>query len=440
MPLPAETLQRILDSIEAQNLVILCGAGLSMPAPSKLMSAVDVSRVCYDAYAPTQVLPAALRDDIDQLAGHFFANDQFERLFINRLVPWGDLTGQPNVGHAAVADLLLSGAVTAVLSANFDMMIEQWSWQRKVDIRGALDGAEAVKFTSTSKPLLKFHGCMTRARETTLWTRAQLNTPTVEHRIDGCKRWMGLNLPGRDLFVVGFWTDWGYLNDVLADAFTGGATASVTVVDPSPTDELAEKAPDLWATLSASPNFQHVQASGDAVLNEVRTEFTKVWTRKLYVLGCPLYENEKGSCPAEILKAPDLEVDALYTLRCDAEGVASNRAARSFEPGPSAAQTGYAHLLFTSKANARNGSWYEVNGRTIRVVNGAGEGLTTVQNRFNEPPAAPKADVVVCVGALDQGVPGTIISKGHGANAVRPRPGGGSCWMTLDKARAEFAL
>src|SRR5580692_8685315 len=104
------------------------------------MSAVAVARRVYDDYAPTQVLPAALREDIDQLAGHFLANRQFESLFINRLVPWDDLTGQPNEGHAAVGDLLLSRAARAALSANFDLMIEQWSSQRKVQLRGALDG------------------------------------------------------------------------------------------------------------------------------------------------------------------------------------------------------------------------------------------------------------------------------------------------------------
>ena len=31
---------------------------------------------------------------------------------------------------------------------------------------------------------------------------------------------MNLNLPGRHLVVVGFWTDWGYLNDVLTEALT----------------------------------------------------------------------------------------------------------------------------------------------------------------------------------------------------------------------------
>ena len=60
------------------------------------MSAEAVARRVYDEYHATQVLPAALRGDIDKLAGHFLANHQFEPLFINRLVPWDDLAGEPN--------------------------------------------------------------------------------------------------------------------------------------------------------------------------------------------------------------------------------------------------------------------------------------------------------------------------------------------------------
>ena len=96
--------------------MLLCGAGLSIPAPSNLMSAVEVSRSCYDKYHAIRVLPAAMRDDIDQLAGHFYGNHEFESVFIDTLVPWNDLVGVPNAGHAAVADLLISRAAYAALS------------------------------------------------------------------------------------------------------------------------------------------------------------------------------------------------------------------------------------------------------------------------------------------------------------------------------------
>ena len=58
------TLIRLLGSIEAGRLVVLCGAGLSIPQPSNLMSAQRVARVCYDKWIPIQQLPVAMRDDV----------------------------------------------------------------------------------------------------------------------------------------------------------------------------------------------------------------------------------------------------------------------------------------------------------------------------------------------------------------------------------------
>src|SRR5439155_2376254 len=97
-----------------------------------------------------------------------------------------------------------------------------------------------------------------RARETTLWTQGQLADPVVQERIQSCSQWMNLHLPGKHLVVVGFWTDWGYLNDVLADAFAINSASSVTVIDPSNTADLQAKAPTLWAKLNAlSHVFEH---------------------------------------------------------------------------------------------------------------------------------------------------------------------------------------
>ncbi len=251
---------------------------------------------------------------------------------------------------------------------------------------------------------------------------------------------MELNLPNRDLLVVGFWTDWGYFNDVLASILGGGATNSITVIDPKPAAELEAKAPYLWATFG-SPLFAHVQASGNEVLPEIRKAHSKVWTRKLFALGAPLYQLEKGIAPPTAgFDAPDLNVDEFYDLRRDAEGVPTNRAARQWAPGASAAQTGLAHLLMSAVADGRQGSWYTKTGQTIRIVHGAGEGLTTVEDRFKEPPTAPKADIVICAGAVEQGVPGSIIGRGSPAGIVRPKAGAGSRWITLEAAKVELGL
>jgi hypothetical protein len=133
-------------------------------------------------------------------------------------------------------------------------------------------------------------------------------------------------------------------------------------------------------------------------------------------------------------------VDAFYDLRRDSEGVATNRAARRRAPDASSAQTGFAHLLLGAVADGRERSWYTKAGQTIRIVHGVGEGLTTVEERFTEPPSVPKADIVICAGSIEQGVPGSIVGKGLPAGIVRPKGGARSHWITLETAKAVLAL
>jgi hypothetical protein len=188
------TLTRLLGSIEAGNLVVLCGAGLSMPSPSNLMSAVGVARACYNEWLPVEELPAHMRKDIDALAGHFHHVGMFKSVFIRKLVPWNDLVGEPNKAHAAVADFLVCRAAHATLSANFDPLIEQWAELRKIAMLGALAGAEAVEFTSNTSPLLKFHRCLHRNRTETLWTQAQLSETDIQERVASCSQWMNISI------------------------------------------------------------------------------------------------------------------------------------------------------------------------------------------------------------------------------------------------------
>jgi hypothetical protein len=208
MVLTSSLKTKILGAIETDTLVFLCGAGLSMAAPSFLPSAASVAQICYDKWQATEALGPALRNDVDQLAAHFFGRGDFVSVFIP-LVPWNELAGSPNEGHAAIADLLISRGALATLSANFDTMIERWAAERKVAMRGALDGQEAVNFRVNTNPLIKFHGCMQRDPDHTLWTQGQLAVPEHQSRVQSCSQWMKLTLPGKNLVVVGFWSDWG---------------------------------------------------------------------------------------------------------------------------------------------------------------------------------------------------------------------------------------
>ncbi len=402
------------------------------------MSAVGVSRACYDKYQAITALPAAMRDGIDQLAGHFHGTHEFESVFIGGLVPWGELAGEPNEGHAAVSDLLISRAAEAALSANFDSLIEQWAKTRKIDMRGALNGQEAMAFQHETSPLLKFHGCMDRSRDQTLWTQAQVGEPQIAQRIQSCAGWMRNLLPGKDLLVVGFWTDWGYLNGVLADALNTTAFGSVTVVDPAASVDLQTKAPALWATLNPGTiPFQHFQASGAAALAELRVAFSKVWLKRFFALAEPLLTAEGKACPPV---APTLSCDDLYNSRRDGEGVPYNRAARTKAPAAVSAQAAFVHHLLLQAGAVHEGPWYIKDGRRIRIVHGAGQAMNSVRQKYNEPSAAAQPDIVVCAGAMDLSVPGYLMNHGDGQSVVRPRGGGSASWMTLEQARGELAI
>lgn len=428
---------KLLGAIETNSLVFLCGAGLSMPPPSDLPSAVRVANTCYDRWSHTQVLPAALRDDIDQLAGHFYGQGEFITTFLH-LVPWGELEGTPNKGHAAVADLLVSRGAHGTLSANFDTMIEKWAKERKVDFQGALDGQEAVNFQPVSNPLVKFHGCMTRNRHQTLWTQRQLGEVDIQGKVQSCTQWITQNLPGKHLLVVGFWTDWGYLNAVLANAFTITTATSVTVVDPSTSAALEAKAPDLWAKLNAlSTRFQHLSLSGADFLDDLRSAYSEALAKKFFALGKP-YAVAAGlgvdATPA------GMDGGDLYKLRQDAEGLPYNRAATLRAPAASATEASLAHFELLGAGATREGAWWRKGGQAVRVVNGAGRDLASVKDAYREPATAPQPDMIICAGAFDLGVPAKLIATGTGHSVVKPAPGGGAAWLSHTEARAALGL
>jgi hypothetical protein len=402
------------------------------------MSAVEVSRSCYDKYHAIRVLPAAMRDDIDQLAGHFYGSHEFESVFIDTLVPWNDLVGVPNAGHAAVADLLISRAAYAALSSNFDLLIEQSAQLMKIAMIGALNGREALELTKDANPLIKFHGCLTRKRET-LWTQGQLADPTIADRINSSSEWMRLQLPNKDLVVIGFWTDWGYLNDVLANALDTGGFNSVTVINRADAAGLEAKAPRLWAMLNAGTvTFLHVQGSSTEALEELRIAFSQFWLRRFYALGQPLVVDAGMAYVA--MDPVMISIDDYYRCRGDAEGKPYNQAAQEKTPSGNAGQAAFFHHLLTQAGAARDGAWYLFRGRQIRILNGGGHGLNSVRERYKEPPASRQPDIVVCAGAVDLRMPGTIISSGTGMSVVRPGPGAGPIWLTLEQARAELGI
>src|SRR5690606_30102218 len=98
---------RLLEAIYGGRLAFICGAGLSRADPSNLLSAIQVANVCYDRHSAIEILPRRMRDRLEEIADWFCGHEQLDPYFINTLVPWDDLTGDPNDGHFAIADFLI---------------------------------------------------------------------------------------------------------------------------------------------------------------------------------------------------------------------------------------------------------------------------------------------------------------------------------------------
>ncbi|RWN59438.1 MAG: SIR2 family protein [Mesorhizobium sp.] len=412
-----------------------------MAAPSNLPSAKRVAEMCFDAYRLTadQNCDIALRGNLEALAEHFSELGILKSVFIEELVPWNSFARPSNVGHAAIADLLITGAAAAALSSNYDILIERRAWDYGSDFRGSLDGDEANVDSAKRSALLKFHGCSHRDKVSTIWAPSQFQDPVIAGRIARSKTWMAANLREKDLLVVGFWSDWDYLNQLLGAVLRDVAPLSVTVVDPSKTNQLQQKAPDLWA-LAHSQNviFNHVLESGADVLDDLRRTFSKNYVRQFLAAGRPAFEAEVGiECAVVLLESPDFDSETLYDWRRDAEGVPSGEPAVMTHPTHAEA-LGFFHLLLRHAGADLVPTGYHIHGRIIRVINGAGAILGTLRTKFVEAPAALGADIVVAVGATDLGLPGNVVRRGRVGDVVRPEAGGE--WFDMQSARAELNI
>jgi hypothetical protein len=432
---------QLLASMASGRLVIVCGAGLSMAAPSSLPSAWRVAQKCFDEYQLTidPTCDPVLRDNLEAFAEHFVPTNNLKTVFIERLVPWTDFVRPPNAGHAAIADFLVTRSAFASLSGNYDTLIEQHAVSYGFDFRGSLDGDEAVVSNRTQGPLLKFHGCSTRDRPSTVWALSQLNDPTISARIEKSKTWIEANLRQKDLLIIGFWSDWAYLNQIVGSALTNVGPLSVTVVDPSSAEQLQEKAPDLWALAHAeNVAFHHVQESGAEVLDELRRAFSTNYLRQVIAAGKTTFEQSTGEpCDPDWLDMPEFDSETLYGLCRDAEGVPWGKPATKTSPGNCEA-LGFFHLLLRQSGAEQQPDGYVLGGRHVRVINGAGMVLGTLRSRFIEAPSVQTADIVVAVGATDLGLPDNVVRRGRENDVVRPEVGG--IWFDLARAREELNI
>src|SRR3546814_1205339 len=111
-------------------------------------------------------------------------------------------------------------------------------------------------------PLLKIHGCWSDPPGT-IWAAGQVAADPIKTRIEECGAWLTNRLLDRDLVIVGYWTDWDYLNQILEMSLGAVNPSRVIVVDSCETASFPAKAPALFALgQRASQEFCHVRSSG----------------------------------------------------------------------------------------------------------------------------------------------------------------------------------
>ena len=132
---------------------------------------------------------------------------------------------------------------------------------------------------------------------------------------------------------------------------------------------------------------------------------------------------------------PDiLASNDLYSLRKDLCGCSSTRPAGLRRPDDAMYMVGAYVLAVLAAGGTVEGVYFSLHGRAVRVINCANRLLSSVQADFaNDLGTARNCDAVVCVGALDVGVPGDLVRGQESRTIVRQ--GWDGEWMTGESAR-----
>ena len=440
--MPPELLDRLLLSVENGRLAALCGAGLSMSPPTRIPSATNLARVCSDGYASitTTQLSDAIRLDLERLADHCLEMNRFTDFL--RLVPWNAFSHAPNPGHLAIADFLCCGALALTATTNYDTHIEDAAFQLgERSFRSALDGTEAADQPNSHRPLLKLHGCHRRDLTNTLWARSQLQqNHVIRNRVHTSQDWLTGQLAGKDLLILGFWTDWRYLNEVLSDALTRSEPRTVVLVDPADADSLQDKAPTLWVwATSGQIDFTHVRLDAAQFLDHLRASFSRAFLARVLAGGAPLLTALFPTLPATEVPLPaDLTSADLYSLRKDVCGCSAAVPARTHRPEDSMYMVG-AFLIAIFAAGGRiDGPLLRLGDNGMRVVNCPNRLLSTVKAEFSrELGSLRDCNVAICVGAVDDCAPGDLVRGGQPPTVLRE--GWTGQWLTTESAREFLA-
>jgi hypothetical protein len=429
-----------LDALLNDRLAALCGAGLSMAPPSSLPSAAALAaaaKTTYDARygAARSPLPPAIEDQ----AEYFFQRGELATVYLRTLVDFNAFAGPPNAGHFAVADLLLTRGIQTAVTTNVDFLIETAGQHLFGHIGAGIDGATVATLPPDCAPLLKLHGCRMRDPDNMVWAPGQLAVEPVASRITSSDQWLRVRLLDRDLIIVGYWTDWDYLNAALAATLGHARPARVIVVNPSDPATFEGKAPALYALgQRATGHFYYVARTGSDFLDALRMEFSKSFVRRVLHAGTNEFFALTGAQPsAALTEPPQLNNEIMWSVRRDLEGRMPLEPAKERNP-VNEPLLGLTILQLRATGAVADGSYWLLNGRRIRVIRAANQLLHRIEAAFDgemAPTIAP--DIVIAVGAESQALPANIARAGTAPTIAR---GNASRWMSRLDAVQELAL
>jgi hypothetical protein len=435
-----EGIEIALSALHADRLAILCGAGLSMASPSNLPNAAQLAAQAkrkYDAqYGPTR-LPLPI--GIEEQAEFFFQRGELGTVYLRTLIDTHAFAGHPNAGHTAVADLLLVRAFQVGVSTNVDILIEIAGAMLFGRVGAAIDRNAAAVLLPDTAPLLKIHGCWTIDPDNTVWAPGQLAVEPVASRIAGSAQWLTTHLLDRDLIVVGYFTDWDYLNAVFDNTLGQVRPARVVIIDPSYGAILAGKAPALHALGDrADLRFCHVRESGALFLQRLRTEFSLSFVRRVLHAGTQAFEHVTGVQPDPgWLEPARTNADDLWCERRDLEGRVPGEPARERVP-PQEPTLGLTLLQLRAAGAVPDGPYWLLHGQRVRVLRTSNQLLHLVEAAFaRETPPAVAPDAIIAVGADSSPLPSHVVRGGTVPTIARGTPGR---WLTRQEAVRDLGL
>ena len=424
-------------SLINDRLVVLAGAGLSMAPPSLLPSAATLAQKAKQKYEAIYGLVETIPTGIDDQAEYFFQRQELATVYFRTLIDQHAFAGQPNPGHAAIADLLLVRALQAAITTNVDTLIETAGLNQYGQVGVGIDGRSLAALHPGVAPLLKVHGCRLSDPDNMVWARGQLTAEPVASRINKSAQWLNVHLLDRDLLIVGFWTDWAYLNEVIAATLNDVNPSKVIVVDLATSADLPQKAPALFELGNrAQSGFHHVQTSGSDFLADLRLSFSRAFVRQVLHAGMQAFEERKGILPNPAWAEPSLsDNETMWAVRRDLEGSRPNEPAKQAKPveDPLIGQT---LLELQARGAVTDGPYWNLEGKKIRLLRAA-RPLHLVEKEFEgETPPATAPDFVIAVGAEAQLLP-ISIARTSTASIAR---GNASRWITRLDAVQEFNL